>query len=109
MSGIGNRTEPIRLKDRAFDGEDGFDYRRGMKAIRAPVLAIAGARDLLAPPEAVHLVGKLVSGPVELVRVGLSEHFSTDYGHGDLVLGLRAPEEVLPRLADFLGRNSTPL
>ena len=55
-----------------------------------------------------HLVKDLVSGPVELVCVGLAEHFSTDYGHGDLVLGLRAPDEVLPRLAEFLGRHSTP-
>lgn len=96
------------VRTNAFDGEDGFDYRKGMKAIRAPVLALAGARDLLAPAEAAHLVAKLVSGPVELVRVGLSEHFSTDYGHGDLVLGVRAPDEVLPRVADFLARHSTP-
>ena len=96
------------VRTNAFDGEDGFDYRKGMKAISAPVLAVAGARDLLAPPSAVHLVKDLVSGPVELVRVGLAEHFSTDYGHGDLVLGLRAPDEVLPRLADFLARHSTP-
>ncbi len=97
------------VRTNAFDGEDGFDYRKGMKAISAPVLAIAGARDLLAPPEAAHLVSRLVSGPVELVRVGLSEGFSTDYGHGDLVLGLHAPDEVVPRLADFLARHSTPV
>lgn len=97
------------VRTNAFDGEDGFDYRKGMKAIHVPVLAMAGARDLLAPPEAAHLVGKLVSGPSELVRVGVSEHFSTDYGHGDLVLGLKAPDEVLARLADFLGRHSTPV
>lgn len=96
------------VRTNAFDGEDGFDYRKGMKAIHAPVMALAGANDLLAPPEAVHLVQALVSGPVELVRVGLREGFSTDYGHGDLVLGRRAPDEVLPRLADFLARHSTP-
>ena len=96
------------VRTNAFDGEDGFDYRKGMKAISAPVLAIAGARDLLAPASATHLVKDLVSGPVELVCVGLAERFSTDYGHGDLVLGLRAPDEVLPRLAEFLARYSTP-
>lgn len=96
------------VRTNAFDGEDGFDYRKGMKAIHAPVMALAGANDLLAPPQAVHLVQSLVSGPVELVRVGLREGFSTDYGHGDLVLGRRAPDEVLPRLADFLARHSTP-
>ncbi len=92
----------------AFDSETGFDYRAGMKAIHAPVLAIAGARDFLAPPAAAHLVKGLVSGPVELITVGLAEGFSTDYGHGDLVLGLRAPDEVVPRLAEFLARHATP-
>ena len=96
------------VRTNAFDGEDGFDYRKGMKAITAPVMSIAGARDLLAPPAAAHLVKDLVSGPVELVCAGLREGFSIDYGHGDLVLGLRAPDEVLPRLADFLARHSTP-
>jgi predicted alpha/beta hydrolase len=96
------------VRTNAFDGEDGFDYRKGMKAIHVPVLSIAGARDLLAPPAAAHLVKTLVSGPVELIRVGLAEGFSTDYGHGDLVLGLRAPLEVLPRLVEFLERHSTP-
>ena len=92
----------------AFDGEDGFDYRAGMKAITVPVLAMAGVKDLLVPPPASHLVKQLVSGPVELVQVGVAEGYSTDYGHGDLVLGLRAPEEVIPRVADFLARHSTP-
>lgn len=92
----------------AFDGEDGFDYRRGLKAVRAPVLALAGARDLLSPPAAAHAVEKLTSGPVEAVTVGLAGGFSTDYGHGDLVLGLKAPDEVVPRLVDFLARHATP-
>lgn len=96
------------VRTNAFDGEDGFDYRRGMKGISVPVLSMAGVSDYLSPPAAAHLVAQLVSGPVELVHVGLRGGFSADYGHGDLVLGRRAPEEVLPRLADFLARHSTP-
>jgi pimeloyl-ACP methyl ester carboxylesterase len=94
------------VRTHAFDGEDGFDYRKGMKALRAPVLSIAGASDLLAPAPAAHLVAQLVSGPVELVHAGLRGGFSTDYGHGDLVLGRRAPDELVPVLADFLARHS---
>lgn len=95
------------IRDDVFDGEDGFDYRRGMKAITVPVMAIAGARDLLVPPVSSHAVQELVSGPVELVNVAASSGFSTDYGHGDLILGRRAPDEVVPRIADFLARHST--
>ena len=91
----------------AFDGDDGFDYRAGMKAIRAPVLALAGVCDFIAPPSSVHLAGSLVSGHSELVTVGRATGFSDDYGHGDLVLGRRAPDEVFPRIAEFLEAHAT--
>lgn len=92
-----------------FDGEDGFDYRANMKAIRVPILAIAGAQDFLVPPSTAHRVQQLVSGPVELISAGLQSGFSTDYGHGDLVLGRRAPDEISPRIADFFERHATRL
>lgn len=92
----------------AFDGEDGFDYRKGMRSITSPVLAIAGAKDFLVPPPTSHAVQSLTNGPVETLVAGLSGGFSTDYGHGDLVLGRRAPEELIPRIAEFLARHSTP-
>jgi pimeloyl-ACP methyl ester carboxylesterase len=91
-----------------FDGEDGFDYRKAMRAIRVPMLLLAGARDFLAPPPAVRAAAELVSGPVEAVTVGQASGFSEDYGHGDLVLGRRAPLEVFPRIAAFLARVATP-
>lgn len=97
------------IRTGAFDGEDGFDYRTGMKGIAAPLLLLAGVKDYLAPPAAVHAAASLVSGPVETVTVGQASGFSNDYGHGDLVLGRRAPEEVFPRIADFLARVATPL
>lgn len=97
------------IRTGGFDGEDGFDYRRGMKAVHAPLLLLAGAKDFLAPPAAVHAAKALVSGPVECVTVGKASGFSDDYGHGDLVLGRRAPQEVVPRLAEFLARVATPV
>lgn len=93
----------------AFDGEDGFDYRANMKAIHAPLLAIAGEHDLLVPPSTAHRVKQLVSGPVEIVSASRREGFSTDYGHGDLVLGRRAPDEIAPRIAEFFERHGTRL
>lgn len=92
----------------AFDGEDGFDYRAGMKAIHVPLLTIGGAKDFLSPPRAAHLAGSLVSGPHESVTAGHVQGFSADYGHGDLVLGRRAPDELFPRIAEFLARCARP-
>jgi pimeloyl-ACP methyl ester carboxylesterase len=97
------------IRTGAFDGEDGFDYRKAMKAIHAPMLLLAGVKDFLAPPPAVHAAAALVSGPVETVTVGKASGFSEDYGHGDLVLGRRAPLEVFPRIAEFLTRVATPV
>jgi pimeloyl-ACP methyl ester carboxylesterase len=91
----------------AFDGEDGFDYRAGLALVRAPLLSVAGAKNHLAPPASAHLVAAHAGGPVECVTIGVSQGFSADYGHGDLVLGRRAPEEVVPLVAGFLERHST--
>jgi predicted alpha/beta hydrolase len=91
----------------AFDGEDGLDYRAALGLVRAPMLCVAGAKDHLAPAAAVHLVSSFVKGPVECVTAGVAHGFSADYGHGDLVLGRRAPDEIVPVIADFLARHST--
>ncbi len=95
------------IRTGAFDAKDGFDYREAMRGIRAPVLAVAGTKDLLSPLEASHAVARHVGGPVELVTAGRAFGFKADYGHGDLVLGRHAPDEVLPRVAHFLERHAT--
>lgn len=86
----------------AFDGEDGFNYRAALAQVRVPTLAIAGASDRLVPPPSAHLAAQLLGGPVTTVTAGRATGFSTDYGHGDLVLGRRAPEEIASLAADFL-------
>ena len=96
------------VRDDVFDGDDGFDYRAGMRAIRAPLLLFAGARDLLAPPDSVGAALEYTGGPGELVTLGRAHGFRADYGHGDLVLGRHAPDEVFPRIADFLERHAQP-
>lgn len=95
------------IRNGTFDGEDGFDYRANMKRIGVPILSIAGEHDFLVPPSAAHEVKHLVSGPVDLVSASRREGFSTDYGHGDLVLGRRAPDEIAPRIAEFFERHAT--
>jgi pimeloyl-ACP methyl ester carboxylesterase len=77
----------------------GFDYQKGLEAMRMPVLMIAGTRDLLAPPDSMAPVLANWAGPHELVLA--------DYGHGDLVLGRDAPDELYPRVVDFLEAHST--
>lgn len=91
-----------------FDGNDGFDYRRALSAVTVPVLAIAGVADFLATPASVHSATRYFAGPVECVTAGQATGFADDYGHGDLTLGRHAPDEVVPRIAEFLRRHGTP-
>lgn len=75
------------------------DYERGMRNVHVPTLLTAGTHDLLAPPDAVHHAADFLSGPVE-------KETCEGYGHGDLVLGMDAPDEVYPRVIEFLERNA---
>lgn len=90
-----------------FDGEDGLDYLAHLDAVRVPVLLVAGTRDFLAPPDAAHLASKHLGGPVTELVVGQLSGFTWDAGHGDLVLGRAAPDELFPRIATFLEAHAT--
>ncbi|MGA9519967.1 MAG: alpha/beta fold hydrolase [Myxococcaceae bacterium] len=91
-----------------WDGEDGFDYARGLSGVRAPSLLLAGAKDLIAPPSTVSPALKLLGGPTELVVAGRAYGFVADYGHADLPLGRRSPEEIFPVVTRFLEAHGTP-
>lgn len=91
-----------------FDSHDGsFDYRANMAAVRCPLMLIAGSRDLLAPPLAVARAKDFVGTAAKVVVAGKTHGFAEDYGHGDLVLGRRAPDEVFPLVESFLAAHST--
>jgi pimeloyl-ACP methyl ester carboxylesterase len=90
-----------------FDGEDGFDYLEHFDAVRVPSLLVAGVRDFLAPPEAAHLAARYLHGPVTELSVGLMHGFTYDAGHGDLILARRAPDELFPKIAEFLEAHAT--
>jgi len=91
-----------------FDALDGFDYRAHMGNVRIPLLLVGGSRDLMAPPAAVRAAQAHVAGPVTWRELGRAHGFREDYGHGDLVLGRHAPDEVFPVIAEFLEAHSDP-
>jgi len=86
-----------------FDSVAGdVDYRAGLAACRQPALFVSAPRDGLAPPEVVRAAHQRWGGPAELWDAGEA------YGHTDLLLGRRAPEEVYPRIRDWLLAHSRP-
>lgn len=91
-----------------FDSADGsFDYRANLGAVRLPVLLVAGARDLLAPPLAVARASEFLGGPVKTMIAGTAHGFSAEYGHGDLIIGRKAPDEIFPLVESFLAGYAT--
>jgi pimeloyl-ACP methyl ester carboxylesterase len=86
-----------------FTSRDGtVDYRAALARATQPALFIAGEADRLAPPQAVERAAAAWGGEVRLVRIGKASRASCDYGHSDLLFGRSAPEEVFPRVRDYL-------
>ncbi len=80
------------------------DYRAGLASCRQPALFVAAPRDGLAPPAAVEEAWARWGGEKRLWIAESGE--GPGYGHTDLLLGRRAPEEVFPRIAAWLVARS---
>lgn len=81
-----------------------FFYKDHLHKIDIPILAIAGDRDLICPPEAVHETIKLV--PEHLVDYKVfGKREGPHYAHYDLVGGPLAPDHIYPVIIDFLSRH----
>ena len=79
------------------------DYRAEMARIDVPALFVAGARDLLAPPDAVKDAHDAVSSTKKrFVICSKAQKFSTNYGHFDLLIGREAPREIYPLVSSWL-------
>lgn len=91
---------------RSLDGAD--DYRIGLSRSRQPALFVAGPADGLAPPFAVRAGYELWGGPKQWFCADRASGLSADYGHGDLIFGRRAPQEIFPVIRDWLAARSTP-
>jgi pimeloyl-ACP methyl ester carboxylesterase len=84
------------------------DYRAGLASCRQPALFLAAPRDHLAPPDVVRRSYELWGGPKEYVEFRLEAGHSADYGHTDLLLGKRAPQEVFPVISGWLAGHARP-
>ncbi len=86
---------------RSVDGQ--VDYRAGLAQVRCPALVLGGSVDLLCPMAATRgLFDALGTPDKRMVVLGTASGHSADYGHGDLVTGRRASEEVYPEVLSLL-------
>ncbi|KAK9750426.1 hypothetical protein RND81_02G196000 [Saponaria officinalis] len=85
------------LRDRSGN----FLYKDHLHKSNVPVLALAGDRDLICPPDAVYETVKLF--PKDLVKYKVfGQPEGPHYAHYDLVGGRLAVEEVYPCIVEFL-------
>nr|POE92054.1 hypothetical protein CFP56_27703 [Quercus suber] len=91
--GLCDRSGTLSYKDHVHKGN-------------VPILALAGDRDLICPPEAVEATVKLI--PEQLVTYKVfGEPGGPHYAHYDLVGGRLAVEQVYPCITQFLTQHDS--
>ncbi|KAL1342965.1 uncharacterized protein [Arachis hypogaea] len=93
------------FRERGLCNRNGtFFYKDHIHKSNVPILAIAGDRDMICPPEAVEETVKLI--PDHLVTYKLfGEPEGPHYAHYDLVGGRMAVEQVYPCIIEFLSSH----
>ncbi|KAL2482369.1 hypothetical protein Fot_43813 [Forsythia ovata] len=81
-----------------------FFYKDHLKKCNIPVLALAGDRDLICPPEAVYETIKMIPNHSASFKV-FGEPSGPHYAHYDLVGGRLASHQVYPCVVEFLSRH----
>lgn len=80
-----------------------IDWTEGLSKVTAPVLFVAGRADGLAPPWSVRAgYDRVSSADSTWLTMGRGWGQRNDYGHGDLLIGDWAYEEVFPPIKDWL-------
>ncbi|XP_057810686.1 uncharacterized protein LOC131025095 [Salvia miltiorrhiza] len=80
-----------------------FFYKDNLHNSNVPVLALAGDRDLICPPEAVYETAKIIPEHLVTYKV-FGEPDGPHYAHYDLVGGRLAVEQIYPCIVQFLSR-----
>lgn len=89
-----------------FTSKDGqLDFRADMARIRTPVLVVAAKLDRVALTPAVMDGYRALGGPKRWLLITRANGALGEYGHMDLVIGERAPDEVFRPVLDFFNLN----
>lgn len=83
-----------------------FFYKDHLRKSDVPVLALAGDRDLICPPEAVYETVKLIPQHSVTYKV-FGEPNGPHYAHYDLVGGRMAAEQIYPCIIEFLSSHDS--
>lgn len=86
---------------RDFSGP-GVDYRERLKRLRVPILFLAGNGDGVVPLSSIRPGYEMVPVADKTLKIFNAQLNQVDFGHIDIILGDKAPEEVWPYLARWI-------
>lgn len=82
------------------------NYSQNIPNLHVNLLCIAGKLDNMALPGSVLKIYHEARSSDKTYRLfGVANGYSVDYGHNDLILGKKAPEEVYPYILSWLDRH----
>ena len=91
---------------KSLDGKTNYSEKFG--DIKTPILIAGGKADNIAVPESLRYTYNHVSSEDKTYRLfGLTNGYSIDYGHDDVVMGRHATRDVLPYIAKWLAKRSS--
>jgi pimeloyl-ACP methyl ester carboxylesterase len=93
-------------RDRFLSADGKLDYEALLARVRTPALVVAGKVDQLGFPPLVRRGYEALAGPKRWVLIAEENGASADYGHMDLLLGERAPQDVFVHLERWLADQS---
>ncbi|MFU8804949.1 MAG: alpha/beta hydrolase [Bradymonadaceae bacterium] len=82
--------------------KSGFRFMEAASDFPFPMQLIAGSRDAQVAVDAVLHTAELLGENARVLVHGLDNGDADEYGHWDLILGCRAPQEVWPGIARWL-------
>jgi pimeloyl-ACP methyl ester carboxylesterase len=94
------------VEDRVFGSHRPEPWQTHLHKIQVPIYCLGGTADFFCPPAANDQVVNHVRSPKKQYRrFGKTHGHQADYGHGDIVVGQTAPQEVWPTILDWLHEN----
>ncbi len=87
-----------------FAPKNGKSYLEDLPKSNIPIFSVGGSKDMMAPPESVVAACETgeQTGERKRLIIGKDAGCVEDYGHMDLLLGIRAEYEVFPHVLNWL-------
>lgn len=91
-----------------FSSKEGTADEPAFAPIGKPALLLVGSHDRICPAASVkHIADRIDSGDVTCRVMGTATGCKSDYGHGSILLGRDAPDEVFPIIRGWLAARAT--